>query len=266
MQEIQYKLEVQRTNLTTKLVALVAAVFGVGLLYFSNISNFWVGLEVFQRLVRDLGSLCVVTVAITVIWQLTAKRAFGDELLTKAHISQQLAASGIVQLTYEPQPVNWEELFGTTRQLDLFFAYAKNWRGSHENRLSKLATMSGCTIRVVLPDPDNDMIVKDLANRFNKSEKGIRERILDAESEFSQMRVKNLDSGAKIEIWYTSMCPVFTIYRFDMAAILALYSYRRIKGGVPHIVAARGGSLFEFVNNEFQALIDPASGLSRRVV
>jgi hypothetical protein len=266
MNDIQYELEVQRTNLSTILVAVFAAVGGAILLFWSNDPTYWLGKESWQGLVRDLGSLAVVTVVITFLWELTAKRAFVSELLTKAHISQQLAASGMVQLTYEPQPIDWDGLFRTTRELSIFFAYGKNWRGTHENRLIKLASTKGCTIRLFLPDPDNQFLLKEMANRFNKSESGIRDRILDAEAEFTQLRVKNLNTGAKIEVWYTIMCPIFTLYRFDTASILALYSYQRSKGGVPHIVAVKGGSLYDFVEKEFKALTDVSAGLNRQVV
>lgn len=268
MGEVQYrqKLEVQRTNLATILIAVVAALLGLGALYWSNIDTYWTGQETLQGLVRDLGGLFFVTVAITVLWELTAKRAFLDELLTKARISQQVAASGLVNLSYEPYTIDWESLFQTTRHINLFFAYGKNWRGTHETRLERMASTAGCTIRVVLPDPDDEYLLNDLAERFNKSSSGIRERILDAYNDFSSLKDRHDESGSSVEVWYTKACPVFTIYQFDRVAVLSLYSYQRTKAGVPHLVATQGGSLYEFVAKEHAALTDASSGMSRRVI
>lgn len=265
MSNIQYKVEVERTNYFSVLVSLIVAICGVGLLFWSNNSDFWVEREAFQGLVRDLGSLTVVSVAIAFIWELVAKRTFVDELLTKARISQELSASGIVQITNEPQPINWDELFSNTHNVDVFFAYGKNWRGTHEGKLNRIASSAGNRIRIVLPDPENETVVKELAKRVNKTENGIRERILEAKHDFSQTRVKNANSGANIEIWYAAVTPTLTLYLFDTAVVVTLYSYLRDKSGVPHFVAVKGGSLYNSMVQEFETLLDTNSGLCRRV-
>jgi len=265
MNDIQYKLEVEKTNLLSGLLSLLVAMAGIALLLWSNNSAYWVGREAFQGLVKDLGSLTVVSVAIAFVWELIAKRAFVNELLTKARISQALSASGIVQIVYEPYSVNWDELFANTRKVDAFFAYGKNWRGTHEVRLNRIASAKGNVIRIILPDPDNEAVVKDLAKRVNKSESGMRDRILDAKRDFSQMKAKNANSGANIEIWYAAVTPTFTLYLFDMAVVISLYSYLRDKRGVPHFVAVKGGTLYDSLSQEFKVLLDTDSGLSRRV-
>jgi len=108
-------------------------------------------------------------------------------------------------------------------------------------------------------------VVKDLAKRVNKSESGMRDRILDAKRDFSQMKAKNANSGANIEIWYAAVTPTFTLYLFDMAVVISLYSYLRDKRGVPHFVAVKGGTLYDSLSQEFKVLLDTDSGLSRRV-
>lgn len=265
MNNIQYKLEVERTNLLSIIVCLLLVIGGVALLFWSNDPKIWIGQEAFQVLVRDLGSLSIVSVAIAFIWELVAKRAFVDELLTKAQISQELSASGIVQFTYEPQPINWDDLFLNTHNVDVLFAYGKNWRGTHENKLNKIASNAGNRIRIVLPDPENEIVVKDLSIRVNKTVDGIRERILEARKDFSQLRVRNANSGAYIEIWYIAVSPTYTLFKFDKAVVMSLYSYLRIKGGVPHIVAMKGGSLYNSLSYEFESLLNENSGLCRRV-
>ena len=45
------------------------------------------------------------------------------------------------------------------------------------------------------------------------------------------------------------------MYRFDRTVILALGSYKQSKGFVPHFVANEGGSLYKFVEEEFNTII-----------
>lgn len=267
MREIEYKFVTQRTNLGTALVALIVAFVGVGLLLWSNDQSLWVQKEVYQGLIRDLGSLCVVTVAFTLIWELTAKRAFVDELLTKARISHELNLSGIVQIAYDQQYIDWDQLFNGAREVDLYFAYARTWRGAHQRRIRELSSRDGINIRVIMPDPDDQLIMQGLAARFNLSPEIVRERILETSQDFLELRRQNQNKGAYIEIWYVSRPPIFALYRFDNIVILSLYSYenREASTGVPHFVAIKGGSLYNFAFTQLQTLIDPENVIGRKI-
>jgi NAD/NADP transhydrogenase beta subunit len=99
------ELEKKQTNLKTYIISILIFIAGIGLLYWSKLDAMK-KYPAAQAVIRDLGGLFVVSIAITLIWELCAKRAFSDELLTKANISQQISRSGLIHLVHNPHEIN----------------------------------------------------------------------------------------------------------------------------------------------------------------
>lgn len=68
-------------------------------------------------------------------------------------------------------------------------------------------------------------------------------------------------------MWYTSVTPMYSLYRFDRTVLISLGSYKPIKGNVPHLIADRRGTLYQFVREEIDALLNGDSRqLSHRII
>ena len=262
------KILVQRTSLNSILIAVAFIILGIGLLYWSNSPEYWFGKASLQATIRDLGSLCVVSFAITLIWELVAKRSFSDELLAKAKISQELSSSGLIQITFESREIDWIKFLEEAKEVDLLFSFGRTWRGAYRQEVHELAQRKNVKLRVLLPDPDNQTILEGLSERFFTPPEKIKERIYEAKQEFSELQKEQFGSGASIEIWYISKQPGFAMYRFDNTAAIYLYPYAPyyttgIEG--PHFIAKKGGSIFKLVSAQFDFLTNPANGVSRKI-
>ena len=245
------KILIERANLRTVLVALGVAGLGAILLYLSA-KDLWKGYEAWQVVVRNIGGLLVITVAITLLWELWAKRAFLDEVLAKVQMADEVRLAGFVRVTDSfHRGIDWEPLFRSVNKLDIFFAYGRTWRSTHAEELKKVAARKGARIRIVLPDPEDAQTVSELARRFNFTPKKLRELIREAETDFRNLRHISADSGAQIDIWFLPATPQFSFYRFDRIAIFALYSHVRERVSVPTFVVEMGGTLYEYIRNEF---------------
>ncbi|HEY1353950.1 MAG TPA: hypothetical protein VGF67_30430 [Ktedonobacteraceae bacterium] len=256
---------VERTTLRTWLVAVLAAVLGMSLLVFAQMPGIWHGLESVQSVVRDIGSLMLASIAVTLLLELGAKRAFLDELLSRVRLAKEIEQAGIAAV--EPSfhnEIAWHELFGTVRELDIFLVHGRTWRKEHGERLIA-AAKRGVRMRVVLPDPYDDVILSEIARRTNHSKQAIQERILLAKDEFSHLQTQ----GASITVWFLPLVPLFSFYRFDRKMILALYSHQREQKlgrlHVPAFLLEERGSLFQFIQADFEAMVDAHQGLARRV-
>ncbi|MCD5402149.1 DUF3606 domain-containing protein [candidate division NPL-UPA2 bacterium] len=259
------KLLKERVNLRTLLVALIIAVFGISLLYLSAHKDWWKGYEIWQTVVQNVGGLLLVTVAITLLWELWGKRAFLDEVLAKAQLSRDITFAGIVKITDSfHHDIDWKSYFRTVNKLDIFFAYARTWRNTHVQELQEVAARENARIRVVLPDPEDDQTVHELARRFNYTPEELRNLIKEAETHFRNLRSSTSVSGAQIDIWFLPAAPHFTFYRFDRIGILALYSHRRERAPVPTFICEMGGTLYDYIRKEFEAMIRP-DGLARLI-
>lgn len=240
------------TTTSLILVAVLIAAVGVLLLYLGELTgDWWTRHPSIQALVRDLGALLIVSAAIGVIWDLVGKRSFAREVLETARTSTDVEAAGLVRIgtNYVDEP-DWEALFATVRKLDIFLAYGSTWRNTHLEKLRKLA-QSGGRIRVYLPDPDGTVAIAQLADRFDKAAADLLNLIDEARRAYQAIPSS---AGGSVEVFFRSGDAVFSCYRFDGTAVLTLYTHRRQRTGVPTIVCRDGGSLYQFVRDEFTAL------------
>ncbi len=259
------KLLQERLNLRILFIALVIAAIGILLLYITADNNVWVNHKSWQSVIQQVGGLLLVTVAITLLWELIGKRAFLDEILAKAKISKELTFSGLTQVTDSfHRDLDWSSYFKSVNKLDIFFAYARTWRNTHLEDLQKVASRHDARIRVVLPDPDDAQVVRELARRFDYTPETLKELILEAEAYFKDLRKYAGDGGAKVDLWYLPAAPHFTFYRFDNIAIMALYTHRKERTPVPTFVCEMGGTLYDYIRKEFDAMVKQ-DGLGRLV-
>src|SRR5690606_39281808 len=65
--------------------------------------------------------------------------------------------------------------------------------------------------------------------------------------------------NAKIEVYFRKGDMVFSCYRFDNTAVVTLYTHSRARGQVPVIVCRKGGSFYDFVRRELEAIHDQST-------
>lgn len=246
----------ERVNLRTILTAVVIAFLGISLLYISGRKDWWAGHETWRIVLQNLGSLFFVTVAITFIWELWGKRAFSDEILAKVQISRDITSAGIIKIAKSfHHDIDWKNYFHTVKELDIFFAYARTWRNTYISELREVAAREGTKIRVLLPDPEDEQTVHELARRFNYTDEEVKNRIREAETYFESLYPSDNNQVVKIEILFLPAAPVFSFYRFDTIAVLTLLSHRRDLVEVPAFVCEKGGTLYDYIRKEFNFMI-----------
>lgn len=241
------------TTVKTWWAATLAAVVGLGLLYLSGLDTIWAHLQALQAVVSALGVALIVSVALSLVWQLAGKRAFAQEILETTRTSADVEAAGLARIgnRYLDDP-DWEQLFRTVRKLDVFVAYAQTWRHSNMARLRTLADRHDARIRLYLPDPQDTETLRMLAQRFSQTQDELAAAIQEARREFENL---SHPDGAAISVYYRRGDMLFSCYRFDGTAVLTLYSHSQERiPGVPTLVVADGGSLYQYVRDELQAI------------
>ncbi len=260
------KLIKEKVNLRNLLVALVITIIGIGVLYISAREDWWKNYKVWQTVLQNVGALLMVTVTLSLLWELYGKRSFLDEVLSKAHISKEITFAGITKITdsFHHYDIDWKTYFCTVNKLDIFFAYARTWRNTYTEELHKVAAREGVRIQIVLPDPEDKQVIVELARRFKYTEDEMERLIREAETYFRNLSKSAGANGAQIDIWFLPAAPLFTFYRFDRVGILALYTHRRELVSVPTFVCEMGGTLYDYIRKEFKAMISEG-GLAKCV-
>lgn len=255
----------ERVNLRTAVVSLIMGSLGILLLYLSSNGAFWETHKNWQIVLRNIGSLIFATTIIKLIWEIWEKRAFLDEILAKMKISKDIESSGIIGVAQSfHHDINWKSHFSTVKELDIFVTYARTWRNTYKSDFKEVIKRKDTKIRVFLPDPEDEQVIKELAKRFNRSEKAIDNLIKEAAEYFKKLCPSKNNQGTKIEILFLPVVPVFSFYRFDKIAIFTLLSHRRNRVEIPAFVCRKGGSLYNYIYKELEAMIKmarPAEGM-----
>lgn len=232
------------------LLGVGVAVVGVLLLWWST--NLTPG--PWQSVVEQTGGLLIGSVALGFLWELGAKRNFRNEILATSKLGSQVDVLGLSWAGEwdDLEIKTWDELFSGASKVDIFFAYGSTWRNSHNPRLRELVRRAGVELNVYLPDPAKDDVMTPLASRFGgmPADKLV-EKITDSAADFYRLRQPN---GANIQVHFFSKDSTFTIYRFDGAAVMALYSHQVDRDDVPAFVCVAGGKLYEFLDKQLSAI------------
>ena len=80
-----------------------------------------------------------------------------------------IEAAGLTRLATHYAEIDWNGLLNQASHVDLFFAYASQWRNNHNEALRSLVKREGAHLRVILPDRENEAQVAQLAARFSAS-------------------------------------------------------------------------------------------------
>jgi hypothetical protein len=249
------------TQRESVIVALLSFGAGAFLLYVSGRDDWWSGSSGFQLLIGQLGSLLIATTGLSLLWEWRGRQALAQEVYEQARLAADIEGAGLIRVsTQYLSDVDWRDYFAEVRHLDIFFAYGRTWRSAHFDKLQKVARQSGNRIRVVLPDPEDNDLVARLAARFAFSIEAVQAAIREAVEEFIHLKQPD---GAEIRVYFHSGDPTFSYYRFDRRAVVTLYSHSHERRLVPTFVCATGGTLYDFLRQEFDDLVEQGQPLIR---
>lgn len=246
----------ERTNLRTLAVSLLVFLLGVLLLVLSEANESIAKIVWLKAVIANFGGLLVATISIATLWELFSKRAFFDELLAKAGLSEDIRTLGLVGLSVNPlRGTDFPKLIRTTKRLDIFVCYANTWRATHEEDLRSLARKKDIRVRLLVPNPENKEVMKELGHRFGSSSPEVlADKIQVAISEMKSIFAPPGSASTNFSVWVHEENPVTSFYLFDNIAVVTLYKHARGRGSVPTFVAERGGTLFDYVQGEVDAL------------
>jgi hypothetical protein len=253
------------TTLSWTIVAIGMILLGGFFLYVSSADT--VGsYPVVKAFSNNVGGVLLATGLISLLWELVSRRAFLSEVFSIARLSEDVKRSGLHRLTMDFQhEVEWPELLESARRIDVFVSYARTWRNQNLSRLRAFAERPGSQMNLILPDPDNEEVIRELARRYSTNPEAIRDRVNEAISAFMLMFDRKKGAKGQLSIWVTTATPVFTFYRIDKKYILSTYRHRSDRGDILTLVCDRKGDLTDFIDREYEYLTDDSAAGVRRV-
>lgn len=250
------------TTYMTFAIALGVALFALVLLFFSLNDALWEEGSLAPVLLTEIGGLLLVSAALTLVWELFAKRQFANELFEKAGISESIRETGLISALDDFQKLdgrsepNWEDILGATNSIDFFVAGGTGWDNNHSWFFERLQKTQGAQINVFLPDPEGEKVVKELTSRFEDyTEEDTIKRLRKAEKYFRGVREKATDAGAIVNIRFVPMAPMYTFYFCGRVLVVALYKHKPYSedGTVPVFIFGPG-TMYDYFEREKEYL------------
>lgn len=215
---------------------------------------------------RELGSLLVASIALAALWDLYLKRQFQRELTESFAMAESLERGGIVDVaSHFYHDIDWPGFFEHVRELDIVLSYGATWRRMHEDKIRDLLSRQNVVIRILLPDPEDADLMRDLARRYNLDAAEVAERVSNAISDYLSYIPMSKKKG-RLKIYLAKKNFTWSSYRFDNVALLSFYSHGLVKGQSPTLLIRRGGTMFGYVSSELEPYFAAKIGYARLVV
>ncbi len=235
-------------------LALIAVGFGVVWtgVYYADDKRIWC--KVLAETAKAVGATLVAAGAISFVWDVFVKRSFASEILHLASISRSLQNAGIETVVENYiTDVDWDGVWASTSQLDIWISYGSTWRKTLAAKLSELDDTI-LKVRLLLPDPDHPQVIGELARRYNKDESAMKADIREAAKDFTTIFPKAF-AKKRLEIYYVPRAPLYTAYLADRKGVIAMYNHRQTRGSVPIFTVAKRGSFYRFARADIEALV-----------
>jgi len=245
------KLLEERVNLRTLIIAIIFIFTGVSLVY-AEPSN-----QEIDSLLDSLGGTIFTAGLFVIFWDFFGRRALLDEVLEKTRITREIDESGLIHIgdAFNMFDDQFKSYLRSTNSLDIFFRYGQTWRNYYRSELEYLSKKQDAKIRVILPNPENDALLKEIASRMNNKEaENVREKIL-ATTNFFRGLVSNKMDQESVLIYYCNQSPLFSYYVFDNKTVYSLYSHAKEKKRVPTFVCDANGFLYSFIKDDFKTIL-----------
>lgn len=237
------------TTYKTALYALIVAAAGLGLLWLSNLVWFD-SHSALEATANQLGGLLITIGGLGILWDLRGKREIMDEVLEKARIASDVSAAGLDRVTMNWLEVPWDDLFQDAKHVSVFISYGSSWRKVHWTKLQEFAKGEKNSLRLFLPNPDDESTMRVLAQRYDYTLEKIRGNVLETAEEVAKL---GISCPADIRIYYRAGDPTYTCYRFDDRVLVTLYSHKRERGDVPTLLVKRG-TFRDFFMQDLEAI------------
>ncbi len=250
------------TWLSATTISFFLFIVGLLLLWATGDNNTWLFIKypTINTLLKETGSIIAASGLVAIIWEISIKRTFFNEVMERVGLASDVDKAGLTGITMRfYQDIDWATLLKNTKNLDIFFSYGSTWRHINTVQLSELANR-GVSIRVVLPDPDDEDLMIQLGARYGYDKDEMQRRINGAKTDLQE---KFNNSPSELKLYRTKVAPLFDIYKFDDVAIITIFKHRTDRVPVPAFQLKKGGELYDFADSEIKAFFNDPNPLAQ---
>jgi hypothetical protein len=144
----------------------------------------------------------------------------------------------------------FDELIRSSNQMVLYFIHSRRWRENHDAAIKAFVGREQASLEVFLPDLENHELMFSLSKHFEDGAQ-IPGLVADAYRYFARLaRTFNKPT----EVWLFGRYPTYSFYKFDVRAVVALYSNTAAKKELPAFEITNDCLLGTFLAEEIEDL------------
>ena len=193
---------------------------------------------------------------VSAVWEAFSKRSFAKEIIELSKVSNSYESSGIINVYDSFNRIKWEEKFKHAKNVTIFFSYGSSWRSENRKSLRELAD-NNANITVVLPDYNDESIIRNLNSRFQYDEfakdgseyatKSVKDEIKRAKQDFIQKY------NAKVYLYKGTITSSY--YLIDELCIYAPFHHSKEHLTVPAIECKIDGTWYNYCKRDIDEIL-----------
>lgn len=246
--------------LRVSLTIAITVFLGFSLLVLSNYLQEHGAQSIWVSIVRDLASLFIGSMVLSIIWEFYTKRSLMEEFFYSNNISHDIGKTGLMNITDRWNGViDWPSELNQTNNLCIFFIYGSTWLKTNNSYLKRFAQNPRNKAVFILPNPNHRLIMESLAFRLETSEGRLTLEAMSDKINESIQEIKAIyksEPEQRLEIYIVDTIPVYSYYELDNKVIIAFYKHKKCRDDVPHIVFNKSGTLFGYFSKDIFDMLD----------
>jgi hypothetical protein len=144
----------------------------------------------------------------------------------------------------------FDELIAASSSMVLYFIHSRRWRENHDAAIKAFLAREGTSLEVFLPDLENHELMFSLEKHFDDGPL-IPALVEDAYRYFARLA---REYRKPIQVWLFGRYPTYSFYKFDVRAVLAMYSNSVAKKELPAFEITMEGFLGSFLSADIDDL------------
>jgi hypothetical protein len=144
----------------------------------------------------------------------------------------------------------FDELIAASSSMVLYFIHSRRWRENHDAAIKAFLGREGTSLDVFLPDLENHELMFSLEKHFDDGPL-IPALVEDAYRYFARLA---REYQKPIQVWLFGRYPTYSFYKFDVRAVLAMYSNSVAKKELPAFEITMEGFLGSFLSADIDDL------------
>lgn len=217
-----------------------------------------------SSVINDFFANCISNILMTIgsitgvssVYELFSKKVLIYDLYEKFNIAHSVVNSGIEEIFYNEENLNWGEVLRDASTLEIFSCGDKNWIDVHKKTLVDFLSKNGSII-FYFPDIGNSLICNELDERHNKNKGTLKSNIEEIIEEKYGKFFELYKSQINIKYYRNTLCSVYYIISKKSGNIAYFKPYRNSMDKevkYPIILVKEGGSMYKFIREDINKL------------